>query len=94
MAGTYRAPILAYKTSFAISGLTGTKLKQDFVGRSAKDKKCPIFTGEHGIEALFYVEEQFRKIASRTLLWTTGQELFDGFEEILMDTALTAIGKI
>jgi hypothetical protein len=89
MAGTIRAPVLAYRTSFAISGLTGTKLKQDFVGGSAKDKKCPIFTGEHGIEALFYVEERFRKIASRTLLWTTGQELFDGFEEILMDTALT-----
>ena len=89
MAGTYRAPILAYKTSFAISGLTGTKLKQDFVGGSAKDKKCPIITGEHGIEALFYVEERFQKIAARTLLWTTGQELFDGFEEILMDTALT-----
>jgi hypothetical protein len=47
------------------------------------------FTGEHGIEALLYVEERFRKIASRTLSWTTGPELFDSFEEVLLDTALT-----
>jgi hypothetical protein len=89
MATSLRAPILPYKQGFAVSELGGSKLKQDFVGGSAKDKKCPVFTGEHGIEALFYVEERFRKIATRTLLWTTGQELFDGFEEVLMDTALT-----
>jgi hypothetical protein len=50
---------------------------------------CPIFNGEHDIEALLYVEERFRKIASRTLLWTTGLELFDGFEEVLINTVLT-----
>jgi hypothetical protein len=62
------------------STLATTKLKQDFVGGSAKDKKCPTFSGEYGIEALLYCEERFRKIATRTLLWTTGPELFDGFE--------------
>jgi hypothetical protein len=64
-------------------------LKQDFVGGSNKDKKCPTFSGEYGIEALLYIEERFRKIASRTLSWTPGPELLEGFEEILLDTALS-----
>ena len=45
--------------------------------------------GEYVIEALLYVEERFRKIAVRTLSWTTGPELFNSFEEVLLDTALT-----
>jgi hypothetical protein len=89
MAASLRAPVLPYKSGFVHSVLGTTKLKQDFVGGSNKDKKCPTFSGEHGIEALLYVEERFRKIASRTLSWTTGPELFDGFEEILLDTALS-----
>jgi hypothetical protein len=88
MAASLRATVLPYKTQLVPSELTTVKLKQDFQGGSSKDKKCPVFTGEHGIEALLYVEERFRKIASRTLEWTTGQELFDGFEEVLLDTAL------
>ena len=80
MAASLRATVLPYKTQLVPSELTTVKLKQDFQGGSSKDKKCPVFTGEHGIEALLYVEERFRKIASRTLEWTTGQELFDGFE--------------
>jgi hypothetical protein len=43
----------------------------------AKERKCPTFSGEHGIEALLYVEEQFRKLAACTLSWTTGPELMD-----------------
>jgi len=89
MAASLRAPVLPYKSGFLHSVLGTTKLKQDFVGGSNKDKKCPTFSGEYGIEALLYVEERFRKIASRTLSWTTGPELFDGFEEILLDTALS-----
>jgi hypothetical protein len=89
MAATLRAAILPYKSGFVPSDLSSVKLKQQFEGGSSKDKMCPIFNGEHGIEALLYVEERFRKIASRTLDWTTGQELFDGFEEVLIDTALT-----
>ena len=88
MAASLRATVLHYKSQLVPSKLTTVKLKQDFQGGSSKDKKCPVFTGEHGIEALLYVEERFRKIASRTLDWTTGQELFDGFEEVLLDTAL------
>ncbi len=89
MAASLRAPVLPYKSGFINSLLTTTKLKQDFVGGSAKDKKCPTFSGEHGIEARLYVEERFRKIASHTLLWWTAPALFDGFEEVLLDTALT-----
>ncbi len=43
----------------------------------AKERRCPTFSGEHGIEALLYVEEQFRKLAACTLSWTTGPELMD-----------------
>jgi hypothetical protein len=89
MAAALRATVLPYKSGFLPSLLADVKLKQDFIGGSSKDKKCPVFKGEHGIEALLYVEERFRKIASRTLSWTTGLELFDGFEEVLLDTALT-----
>jgi hypothetical protein len=89
MAASLRAPVLPYKSGLVHSLLTSVKLKQEFEHGSSRDKKCPVFTGEHGIEALLYVEERFRKIASRTLLWTTGIELFDGFEEVLLDTALT-----
>jgi hypothetical protein len=34
----------------------------------------------YGVEALLYVEEWFRKIDTCTLSWTTGPELFKGFE--------------
>ena len=89
MAATLRAAVLPYKSTFLPSELSLVKLKQDFQDGSSKDKKCPVFGGAHGIEALLYVEERFRKIASRTLQWNTGHELFDGFEEFLIDTALT-----
>jgi hypothetical protein len=89
MSATLRAAIMPYKSGFIPSDLDSVKLKQAFQGGTSKDKLCPIFNGEHGIEALLYVEERFRKIASRTLSWTTGLELFDGFEEVLIDTALT-----
>jgi hypothetical protein len=75
MADTLRAAILPCKSGFIPSDLGTVKLKQDFKGGSSnKDKKCPVFNGEHGIEALLYVEERFRKISSRTLQWMTGPE--------------------
>jgi hypothetical protein len=90
MTASLRAPVLPYKSGFVPSTLATTKLKQDFVGGSvAKDKKCSNFSGEHGIEALLYIEESFRKIASCTLLWTVGPEQFNGFKEVLLDTVLT-----
>jgi hypothetical protein len=89
MAASLRVPVLPYKTGFVYSALATMKLKQYFVGSSAKDKKCPTFSRKHGIETLLYIEERFRKIATHTLSWTTGLELFKGFEEILLDTALS-----
>ena len=90
MAASLRATVLPYKSGFLPSLLTTVKFKQDFEGGQCNEKKCPVFTGEHGIEALlYYVEERFRKIASCTLSWTTGEELSNGFEEVLIDTALT-----
>jgi hypothetical protein len=75
MAASLRATIIPYKSGLVYSLLTTVELKQDFMGGSSKDKKCPVFTGEHGIEALLYVEERFRKIATHALLWTTRPEL-------------------
>jgi hypothetical protein len=89
MAATLKAAILPYKSAFVSSALPVVKLKQAFANNTTKEKKSPVFSNEHGIEALLYVEERFRKIAERTLEWTTGPELFDGFEEVLVDTALT-----
>jgi hypothetical protein len=89
---TLRAVILPYKLSFVPLELPLIKLKQEFVHGSSKEKKCPIFQNEHhgGIEALFYVEERFHKIAKCMLLWTSaGIEIFNRFEEVLIDTALT-----
>jgi hypothetical protein len=58
MADWLRAPVLPYKTGLVHSLLTfSVKLKQEFEQDSMRDKKCPVFTGEHGIEALLYVEE-------------------------------------
>jgi hypothetical protein len=48
-----------------------------------------VFNGQHGIEALLDVEERFWKIATHSLLWTMGPKQFNGFEEVLGDTALT-----
>jgi hypothetical protein len=59
MAASLRAPILLYKSEFIPSSLATVKLKQAFADGSYKDKKCPVFNGEHGIKALLYVEERF-----------------------------------
>jgi hypothetical protein len=61
MSATIRATVLPP------SELSTVKLKQDFIGGSSKEKKYPVFNGEPGIEALIYVEECFKKIASHTL---------------------------
>jgi hypothetical protein len=55
------------------------------------ERKNPVFSGEGNegsIEALFYVEDRFRANA-RHLQWTTGEELFDGFGQCLIDRAET-----
>jgi hypothetical protein len=75
-----------YKSPFIHSELERVKLTQTYADGSTKTKKCPRFSGEHGIESLLYIEESFRNIA-RQLLFDTGIELFDNFEEILTDSA-------
>jgi hypothetical protein len=75
-----------YKSSFVHSELERVKITQTFADGSTKTKKCPTFLGEFGIESLLYVEERFRNFA-RQLLFDTGPELFDNFEEILTDSA-------
>ena len=46
----------------------------------------PDFSGKEGIEGLLYVEEKFLKIACH-LNYDTGIKFYDGFEEVLTDTA-------
>lgn len=54
---------------------------------AARSKKYPVFNGGHGIKGLFYVEACFRKIATKFEL--DGEQLFDAFEDVLQNTALT-----
>jgi hypothetical protein len=90
MAATLQAAVLPYKSTFVSSELPTVSLRQDFDDGSHIKKQCPVFSGEHGIEALFYVEERFRKLADRNFQWTgDGPDLFANFEEVLVDTALT-----
>jgi hypothetical protein len=90
MAATLRAAVLPYKSTFVSSDLTMVSLRQDFDDGTYAKKQCPVFSSEHGIEALFYVEERFRKLAVRSFLWSTdGPDLFTNFEEVLTDSALT-----
>lgn len=74
-----------YKPKFEHSELETVKLSQQYDDGSKKQKYCPVFAGKHGIEALLFVEERFRKVAAQ-LEWADS-ELFDNFEEILVDTA-------
>ena len=80
-----KQPSIKYKSSFEHDKLEQVTLVQVYQD-STKKKKCPVFTGEFGIEQLLYVEERFRKI-SRQLDYTTPNELFDNFEEIVMNNA-------
>jgi hypothetical protein len=90
MAATLHAAVLPYNSTFVSSELSTVSLRQDFADGSHAKKQCPVFNGEHGIEALFYVEERFRKLAERNFLWAgDGADLFTNFEEVLVDTALT-----
>ena len=93
MSNSLRKPCMEYKPAFVQSEMEKVKLKNVVElegGRNprslTKEKKCPIFTGKEGIEGLLYVERRFRKVAEY-LNWTTGTEKYDGFEEVLADTA-------
>ena len=90
MAAALRAAVLPYKSTCVLSELSMVSLWQDFDDGSHVKKQCLVFNGEHGIEALFYVKERFRKLAERNFLWAgNGPDLFANFEEVLVNTALT-----
>ena len=74
-----------YKSTFEHKELESVKLTMYFDDRTKKTKSCKVFTGEHGIEALLFVEQRFRKIAETFKL--DEAEWFDHFEEVLQDTA-------
>jgi hypothetical protein len=74
-----------YETEFEHSDLEKVKLSQQFDDRTKRVKNCPVFSGKYGLESLLYVEDRFRKVATQ-LTWTD-EELFIGFEEVLLDHA-------
>ena len=82
---TLKQPCMQYKPTFEHEKLEKVALIQVYDGMTKK-KKCPTFTGEFGIESLLYVEDRYRAV-SRQLDYTTGAELFDNFEEVVLNTA-------
>ncbi len=74
-----------YKPKFKPSDLEEVTLQAYDANNRRRTKKCKVFLGEHGIEALLLVEERFRKIAAN-FGWAD-QELFENFEEVLTDVA-------
>jgi hypothetical protein len=83
-----RAPCIEYKTTFVRTELEKVKIRQNYDNGTYLEKQLPVFSGAHSIEALLYCEERFRHYATRSFEWDTGPELFDNFEEILVDNAL------
>jgi hypothetical protein len=76
-----------YKSPFLHSELERVKLTQTYADGSTKVKKCPVFSGEHGIESLLLVcGRKIQESCSTITIWY-GAELFDNFEEILTDYA-------
>ena len=68
--------------------------KNNFEGNSILQKRkfpCPVFDGTGGIEALLYVEENYRKIAKK--LGFSGALTFDGWEVRVADSAQDHCGK-
>ena len=57
MSGEYvREPCIKYDSKFEHSKLDKVELVQTWEDGTKTKKKCPVFTGDHGIEALLYVE--------------------------------------
>ena len=81
-----RPPCIEYSSKFEQSKLEKVELTQTWDDGTKSKKKCPVFTGEHGIEALLYVEDRFNSIC-RQLEITEGEELFDNFAEVLTNQA-------
>jgi hypothetical protein len=59
MSATLCGAVLPYKSTSILSELSTVSLRQDMTyGSSHMKKQCPVFNGEHGIKALFYVKER------------------------------------
>ena len=87
MNGSYvRPPCIEYESKFEHDKLKETQLTQTYVDGTTKKKKCPVFSGEYGIEALLFVEDRFNSICHQ-LEFTDGAELFDNFEELVSNKA-------
>jgi hypothetical protein len=86
-----KASVLKYKSSFDRTQMDTVKLQQGVTAGGDEyitNKKNPVFDGTGGIEALLLVEDQFRRNAAK-LLFDTGAELLDNFDECLSGTAAT-----
>jgi hypothetical protein len=86
-----KATVIMYKPSFDRTQMETVKLHQRVTmdGDSySTHKKNPVFDGAGGVEALLYVEDQFRRNAGK-LFFDTGEEMFDNFDECLSGTAAT-----
>ena len=81
-----REPCIKFESSFDHSKLEKAQFTQTYDDGSSKKKKCPIFNGDNGIEALLYVEDRFNSIC-RQLQYTDGDELFDNFAEVVAGKA-------
>ena len=81
-----RKACIEYETKFEHDKLERVTLQQNYEDGSNKKKKCPAFNGDYGIEALLFVKDRFDSIC-RQLEFTTGEELFDNFEEVLTGKA-------
>ena len=87
MSGEFvREPCIKYDSKFEHSKLDKVELVQTWDDGTKTKKKCPVFTGDHGIEALLYVEDRFNSIC-RQLEIVDGEELFDDFAEVVSNQA-------
>jgi hypothetical protein len=70
-----------------VQSCDGVTLRKDFNDGSHVKNNWLVFNNEHGIEALFYVEERFRKLAACNFQWAGdhGADLFAYFEEDIID---------
>ena len=79
-------PCIKYKRAFKPSEMETVKLKQTYEGGSTSTRRNPIFSGSEGVEGLLFVKERFDQTCT-ALEFSTGEELFDNFEQVISDTA-------
>jgi hypothetical protein len=77
-----------YKSTFKTSELEKVKLEQLFDDGSKVKTEVPLFTGQQGLEGLVYIVDRFKE-ACKTLQWTEGIEMFEGFPKVLQGQAYT-----